>query len=273
MVDARILIVEDEPISRAILEETLANAGYNITVTETASEAWEQLAVHRQHFDAILLDRNLPDINGLELLGRIKSEPSLPRTPVIMQTAMTAPEDIQAGLLAGAHYYLTKPLDISALLSIVSVAIKDYCDFRQLQQEAWRTVSVLSQLSHARFQFRNPQQARDIATLLPNACPDGRKVVLGLSELMLNAVEHGNLAITYAEKSRLLQEGRLDEEIQLRLSRAEYASRAAVVGFERGKTEICFVIRDDGAGFDWRNYLELSPERAFDLHGRGQGLN
>jgi DNA-binding response OmpR family regulator len=268
MANASILIVEDEFISQAILEEVLRTAGYQITLAETTAAAWALLS-SAQVFDAVLLDRNLPDGDGLALLAQIKSVSALARIPVIMQTAMTSPEEIQAGLQAGAHYYLTKPFDNVALLAIVQAAVKDYRTFLQLQEEFGKTVAVLSQLSQAKFTFQTGKQARDIAALLSHGCPDGRKVVLGLSELMLNAVEHGNLAITYEEKSRLLRADALQHEIEARLAQDEYASRVATVTFERTSHEIRFHICDQGVGFDWRQYLEMSPERVFDAHGRG----
>lgn len=269
MLDARILIVEDEPISQAILEEILQQAGYQMTLTERAEAAWQLLKSASPQFDVVLLDRNLPDMNGLDLLERIKADPLLMRIPVIMQTAMTSREEVQAGLLAGAHYYLTKPFDHGALLAIVQAAVKDYRDFLQLQMEARQSVSVLSLLTQAQFSFRTPKQARDIAVLLASICIDGQRIVLGLSELLINAVEHGNLGITYKDKSRLLQSDRWQEEIDLRLTQQPYCERTAMVSVERDALELKFVIRDEGEGFDWHAYLEMSPDRAFDMHGRG----
>jgi len=268
MVNASILIVEDDFISQAILEEILRTAGYQTTVVDTAADAWARLTSD-QVFDAVLLDRNLPDGDGLSLLAQIKASPAMARIPVIMQTALTSHDDIQAGLKAGAHYYLTKPFDNVALLAIVQAAVKDYRTFQQLQEEFGKTVAVLSQLSRATFTFQTIKQARDIAALLSHGCPDGSKVVLGLSELMLNAVEHGNLAISYEEKSRLLKADGLQAEIEARLAMDEYASRVATVSFERMPNEILFHIYDQGAGFEWQPYLEMSAERVFDVHGRG----
>ena len=62
-------------------------------------------------------------------------------------------------------------------------------------------------MHEAAFAFRTLHSARDIATVLANAFPDPKRVVIGLTELLVNAVEHGNLAITYDEKSRLREEG------------------------------------------------------------------
>jgi DNA-binding response OmpR family regulator len=269
MSDAKIMIVEDDPIIQEILEVNLKNAGYRTTTLETVSAAWDRLKGGSEKFDVVLLDLNLPDASGIELLKRIKADTTLSDIPVIIQTALSSPEDVQVGLLAGAHYYLAKPIDNVALLAIIRAAISNNQDLVELQEQTKRTSSVMSQLSQARFLFRTPNQARDIAVILSNACREPQKVVLGLSELMLNAVEHGNLAITYDEKSQFLRDDRLADEIELRLTEAKYAGRTAEVYFERVLTEIRFVIRDEGTGFDWSSYLEMSPERIFDSHGRG----
>ncbi|MCX8018369.1 MAG: ATP-binding protein, partial [Rhodocyclaceae bacterium] len=93
--------------------------------------------------------------------------------------------------------------------------------------------------------------------------------VLGLSELMLNAIEHGNLGIGYAEKTRLIAEERLEAEIARRLALPEYGVRKGRLSIERLPDGYEFTIKDEGSGFDWRAYLELSPERAYHTHGRG----
>jgi len=87
--------------------------------------------------------------------------------------------------------------------------------------------------------------------------------------LLLNAVEHGNLGITYAEKTKLVLEGRLFEEIERRLAQAENQDKWAYLSFEAGKDALRVRIKDQGNGFDWRPYLEISPERATHPHGRG----
>lgn len=90
---------------------------------------------------------------------------------------------------------------------------------------------------------------------------------------MLNAVEHGNLGITYDEKTRLGGGEALAEEIHRRLASADFANKVATVEFTRNRGELRFIVRDQGKGFDWRQYLEMSPERAFDTHGRGIAMS
>ena len=92
---------------------------------------------------------------------------------------------------------------------------------------------------------------------------------MGLVELLVNAVEHGNLGITYAEKSALRQASRWEDEVERRLSQEPWRSRRARVALRREGSQVEFTITDEGAGFDWKPFLDFDPARAFDLNGRG----
>lgn len=273
MAQPRILIVEDDPINLMILEDNLQAEGYEIIAATGGEKAWHMIAAEPERFAVILLDRVLPDMDGLEILRRMKSDTRLAHSPVIMQTSLTAPQDVAEGLRAGAFYYLTKPFSADMLIAIVTAAIQDHSEWLALRNEARQTKSTLSCLEEASFAFRTPDEVRNIAILIANAAPDPGRVVMGLSELMLNAVEHGNLAIGYEEKSSLIAENRFHEEVECRLEQPEYAERTASLTFRRVPGETQFLIRDQGKGFDWRKFIEMSPERAFDTHGRGIAMS
>ncbi len=269
----RVLVVEDEPLSLDLLEENLRFEGYDTTGVMTGSEAWELLSRDPEAFDVILLDRRMPDMDGIEILRRLMAQPATVRASVIMQTALAADTDIVEGLRAGAYYYLTKPFTAQALLAIVGAAARDRQGYRRLQMDVQRATRGLCCLQSARFRFRTPEQALDLAAVLAKTTPDPERTVGGLSELMINAIEHGNLGIGYEEKSRLLDQGRWREEVARRLDQPEHAGKLAELDFERADGEIRFHIRDRGPGFEWRRFLDLSPERAFHLHGRGIAMS
>lgn len=273
MAQTCVLVVDDEPIGREMMAENLAIEGYRVVEADSGEAAWALIEATPERFDAILLDRLMPDMDGIEVLRRMKMRPEMMHLPVIMQTGMTAESDVLDGIKAGAYYYLTKPFSADTLLAIVAAASRDYRSHRTLAEEVKRQGNILGCLAEARFVFRTPQQARDLAALLANAAPEPARVVLGLSELMLNAVEHGNLAIGYDRKSVLLEDGSLESEIDRLLKSAEFSGRRAEVLVRRGDGELSFQIRDQGAGFNWQAYLEMSPERAFDTHGRGIAMS
>lgn len=267
--EVNILIVDDEPTNLEILKECLDSLEYNIVEASDGLEAWSILQKEEYQFDAILLDRMMPNMDGMEVLKQVKQSPSLKMIPVIMQTAAIAKHEILEGIKAGCYHYLTKPFEEDVLVSIVKTAVDDYRNYRILQDEIEQQGVSLSLLESAHFRFKTLDESRVLIKLLAAACPEPDKVTMGLSELLINAVEHGNLNITYTDKSELLNTQTWDQEILHRLSLPEYSSRYVTVDLERLDDRINFVIKDQGDGFEWEKYLEFSSDRATDCHGRG----
>ena len=266
---ARILIVDDEPFNIEILTEHLENSGYLVEPAYDGQEAWDILQDERNRFDAILLDRMMPRMNGMELLAKIKQLDRFKTLPVILQTAMGSPDAVREGLQAGAYYYLTKPFERETLLAIVAAAVRDRLAQLELLKQLEQQRDTLTMLRYGEFQFRTLAEAKRLTALLSSVCPQPEKVAMGLSELLINAVEHGNLGITYKEKTKLVQDNAWEGELNQRLSLPQYASRRASVMLTRDNSEIRFVVADQGDGFDWKPFMEFSPDRAFDPHGRG----
>ena len=264
-----VLVVDDEIFNLEILVEYLEDAGYKTVTAENGIQALAELEEMPERFSAVLLDRMMPEMSGMEVLEQIKSHSVLNILPVIMQTAKASNQNVLEGLQAGAHYYLTKPFEKHHLLAIVKTAIDDYQRYCSLQKDALHTTNTLVLMNQGQFTFRTLKEGRNLVTLLANANPDATKAVLGLLELVVNAVEHGNLGITYDEKSTLNDQDAWESEVELRLALAENADKRVLVTFERTDEETRFLIQDQGDGFDWQQYLELSPERVYDNHGRG----
>ena len=264
-----ILVVDDEIFNLEILAEHLEDAGYTPVCAKNGVEAWDILQNNPGQFNAVLLDRMMPEMDGIQVLENIKAHSLLKKIPVIMQTAKAASEDVLEGLKAGAHYYLTKPFDRDHLLAIVRTAVNDYKHYCSLQNDARDMFGTLNLMKQGMFMIKNLDEGRHLAALLSNTCMDTDKVVLGLSELIINAIEHGNLGIGYDEKSLLTKNGEWISEVSRRLELPENRDKKVIVEFERVGQEARFIIRDDGNGFAWQDYMEYSPERAFDSHGRG----
>ena len=266
---ARILIVDDEPFNLEIVSDHLSDAGYEVVTAEDGAAGWEILQHDSQGFDAILLDRMMPRMDGMQMLAHVRQHPDFQHVPVIMQTAVGAAENVREGLAAGAYYYLIKPFQREILLSIVASAVGFYREKRHLERQLAEQASSFRLLVNGDFCFRTLNEARQLTLLLSQACPDPQRVALGLSELLVNAVEHGNLGISYQEKARLIQQGRWLEEIETRLESPQYRNKNVRVAFRTRESELSIAIKDQGAGFDWLPFLQFSPERAFDPHGRG----
>lgn len=267
-----ILVVDDERFNLEIISEFLADGEYALVLEDDGAAAWRTLDEGRARFDAVILDRMMPGVDGMELLRRIKSDPRYAQIPVIMQTAAAAPEQVREGLTAGAYYYLTKPFEPEALATIVRTALGDAAERARLALQLESQVRVMRLAARGEFLLRTLDEGRELAASMAQLCPQPGVAVIGLSELLINAIEHGNLGIDYEEKSRLKREDRWESEIQRRLALPENARRFASLTFVIDPAEIVFTIRDCGQGFDWQGYLDLDPSRAYDPNGRGIAL-
>ncbi len=264
-----ILVVDDEPINLSVIEEYLEEIECRASFANDGQEAWELLEANPTDFDVIVLDRMMPRMTGMELLEKINENPILRHCPVIMQTAMAAKKEVMEGIEAGSYYYLTKPFEGEMLISIVKAAINDRNQFKRLQSELEQSTRPLKKMYKAEFGFKSLQEARDLALFIANACLDAQKVVMGLSEILINAIEHGNLGIGYDEKTVLVDNGCWEQEVENRLQQDNYRNKQALLIFTRDESGCHIVVKDQGQGFEWDNYLKISPERATHNHGRG----
>lgn len=110
---SRALVVDDDNATVELLRLVLELEGYDVVVA-SAVDALEQ--VRATHPDIILLDVMMPVKDGLELLREIRSEPAVGGTPVVLVSALSRDVDVWSGWMAGADAYVTKPLDVDALL-------------------------------------------------------------------------------------------------------------------------------------------------------------
>ena len=113
-----ILVVEDNEKSRRLLRKVLEVSGYRVVEAETGLGAVRAAIEHRP--DLILMDYQLPDIDGVEAFHRIRAEPALARVPVIAVTASAMPQDGQRMRDAGFDGLATKPISVNGLLATVA---------------------------------------------------------------------------------------------------------------------------------------------------------
>ncbi|WP_332648681.1 response regulator transcription factor [Lysinibacillus sp. 54212] len=116
----RILIIEDEPQIARVLQLELEFEGYVTKMAHTGTEGL--IAYREEQWDLVLLDIMLPEMNGLEVLSRIRKDERM--TPVILLTAKDDVKDKVAGLDLGANDYITKPFEFEELLARIRVALR-----------------------------------------------------------------------------------------------------------------------------------------------------
>lgn len=122
---------------------------------------------------------------------------------------------------------------------------------------------------NASFMLQTLEEAQIAANFMARSCPNPRLAAVAICELLINAIEHGNLGIGYAEKTRLTQSQSWLDEIHRRLSLPTNAKKYVKVDFHKDQTSIKIKISDQGKGFDWQKYQEIDLNRVYDRHGRG----
>lgn len=114
---SRILVVDDQPDNRRILRDLLTSVGHEVIEATTGEEAVASAEAHVP--DLILMDIQLPGIDGYEATRQIKAKPALQRVPLIVVTSYALSDDDAKALAAGADAYVSKPFSPRALLAKV----------------------------------------------------------------------------------------------------------------------------------------------------------
>lgn len=122
MAGERILFVDDEGQIRKLLQTYLERRGYRVTIATDGYEAL--LAIKRETPDLVITDVNMPNMNGLELTRRLRSEHKTARVPIIMLSARKAADDVLTGYAQGADEYVPKPVEMSLLSAKVEVLLR-----------------------------------------------------------------------------------------------------------------------------------------------------
>jgi len=264
-----ILVVDDNRIDLAFLQEQIKTLGHNSVQATNGEEAIMTLRGMKDQVDVILMDREMPFMDGLKAIRRIKDDRDLRKIPIIMVSSADQKNDITAGIDAGVFYYLTKPVDEDMLRSVLNAAKREMQKIKILGGELKRHKNSFNLIHTCKFNFSALEEAESLAAFIANCFPDPERAFPGLAELMINAVEHGNLGIGYEYKTALVDNGTWRAEVERRQSLEDYKDKAAEIVVNRKDGGIYVVINDDGPGFEWKRYLTIDPARAGDNHGRG----
>lgn len=276
-----VLAVDDEETNREILVGYLEMANFWPITASSGPEALTILSENPDDIHVILLDRMMPGMDGLEVLKHIKANSRLKNIPVIMQTAAAATEQIVQGIEAGVYYYLTKPFDKQTLLAIVNSALQTYEQHRIFNETLYENLLLLDCMESGKFKLNQLEQCQKLAIYLGKMCPVSRRTGYGFSELsygfseiLINALEHGNLGIDYVGKTQLLNQGKdaWRDEIKRRAALPENVKKYVAVEYTHTADMVTVTIKDEGKGFKWEPFMTIDPLRCTDNHGRGIAL-
>jgi CheY-like chemotaxis protein len=262
-----VLVAEADAAHRRLLVGQLTRMGHRVAETD-AGPAVPDL-VRDVSARLVFCD---PDLSGggSDLISRLKAD--FPEVFVVLLTAPGRERLAMDALRAGAVNFLAKPSDIAELRGL----LEKYAEILQARDEERAVPRMVGRLSLTMELPNDLRYAprvsdfllRDVALCHPEA--DLTALTLGLQEMIQNAIEHGNLGITYDEKSRALEEGRFGQLVEQRTADPLYSARRVHIRLERSRNGFECAIRDEGAGFDWRSLPDpLGETGLLEMHGRG----
>lgn len=266
---SKILITGYKDKERPKIEAMLTHAGYQVVVAVNGRKAWQYLQCNPGAVDLVLLDPQLQDIPAESLIEQIKGDKTFTHLPILLYgSAPQKKEQIVQFMMQGAFHYLIAPTDQTVFSRLIDIALQEKKRSIHMIQEMRKNQRSMGCMDYCRFHYHTVKEARNLAYLLASAFPKPEEVIIGLADLLINAVEHGNLEIDFQTKSQLLQQGKLEQEIEMRLHHREYETRNVWVTYERTPERISITIEDEGKGFDWQSYNSINPERAATSDGR-----
>ncbi len=119
---ASALVVDDSKAVRMILAKTLRELGYEVREAANGKEALELIENQKLSVGLVLADWNMPEVNGFELLKRLREKPEMASTAIVMVTTETEVDQMSAALEAGANEYIMKPFTKEILVQKLQMA-------------------------------------------------------------------------------------------------------------------------------------------------------
>lgn len=264
-----ILVVDDSPIERH-LAVSLLTENIQCTANQAVSGEEALLRIQLAPVDLLLTDLRMPDVDGLELLRRVKEEH--PLLPVVVMTGQGTEETAVAALQGGADGYITKrrlAADVvSVVRSVLEAAERGRCRaqlFRQLTRQ-----SIEFELEN------NLSQIAPLWRMIVDSCSqlgivterDRVRMAVAIEEALMNAIVHGNLEVSSALRERPGDE--FEEMIRQRQQAEPYASRRVNLKTELTQESARITIKDSGPGFNVSGLPDpRDPQRIAISSGRG----
>ncbi|MDB2414640.1 response regulator [Rickettsiales bacterium] len=264
----KILVVDDDAKEAEFISEGLAGHNYSIDIAIHGRDACHKMRESGNDYYAILLDREMPVMDGLEFIEWLK-ENNFEKTPVVMITKDDNPQMVKEGIDAGVFYYLNKPIQHELLKSVVASAVTSMTRRKNLQREIKEHGISMHLIDKCMFTVKTLEDAESVSCFIASLFPCAETALQGLAEIIINAVEHGNLGITYEEKTQFILDRTWRKEIEKRQQMPEYIDKKVTIYYHNAEDSYRVTILDEGKGFDWKQYISMNPSRATDNHGRG----
>lgn len=266
----KVLVVEDDPLGGFYLSETIKKQGFEVMVArdgETGLQVFDSFSP-----DLVFSDICMPKMDGLRLLAEIRERSS--EAIVVMTTAYGSEENTINALRFRANDFLIKPIRHDEVLT----SLEKYSSIIESRTLEMQIIGMILKRELV-LQFGNRLQlvgqvANRLILETGNSLSQNDRlgVRLGLFELIVNAIEHGNLGIGYQEKTKALQSSPhgLVALLEQKLADPVIKAKNITIEFKMSQSYCEWVITDEGDGFEWKSVPDpISESNFFTAHGRG----
>ena len=238
----------------------------NLTITKSTEIKPYKAQIETKTFQVIVL--NL-DETGLKNLVKLKRRSKTESVPVIMMDYESNHAKQLEAFKKGAFQIIQSENNKQQIKLIILSGLNSINNFHRLTLSIKDIQHSLTYLDQANFSFHTISEAQKLAQTLSFTCQESTKVAMGLTEILVNAVEHGNLELSYQDKTLHQANNTWQKELQKRQKLPKYKDKFVSVKVRRIDCMIEFTVMDQGKGFDFTKFMTIDPEKIDQSHGRG----
>ncbi len=267
----KVAIINSAGEPQGKIGQQLGRLGYEVIYLREGQPALDTLNVAVVGLNAMILDWRGQNTKDSGFAEQLADEAGKAGLPVLTFVADGRDEDARIARAAG----LTNILAMPCRLADLKEALENTIEGREpgTQKPDLRLCDATALLESCRFRFRTPEDVDKLVPLISGIFPDPERTASGIAELMMNAIEHGNLEIGQDRKSDWVSRGIYRSELVKRLQTLPYAQRRAELIINRQENGIMVVIMDEGCGFCWQDFIESdAPEPTLVTGQCGKGL-
>jgi len=263
----KVLVVEDDYSSRELLRICIEKEGYQC---QTANDGVDGFNLFKKfNPDLIISDVRMPHMNGIELLESIRK---ISKDVIIVFITGHGNEELALqALQLGANNYLKKPVDITEIKTITN-RYYDVIKSKALQS------NIVDLIRHREMEIEidsDMNLVQSLANYLSEKTgnffdsKEKMRIELGLNELLINAIEHGNWEISYDEKNQALLDDRIGALYKAKREHPDNIQKKVLVKYKQSEKFCEWIITDSGKGFDWKLIPNPSNAQLTRINGRG----
>ncbi len=263
-----ILVIDDESPVREVLKIALRENGYTVREAEDGKKGMDSF--YETKPDIVITDVNMPEMSGITVTQKIRALNA--DVDIVIMTGYGSEDLVIEALRAGASNYIKKPISFKELFTILDGLYlkrqnkKRHEVLKEVLLEERKTIAIDNDIRKVWGTVN--QIFFNVPSRLGERELDGIK--LGLYEIIVNAIEHGNLGITFEEKEDALNRNSYQNLLEVRLKKALEEKKTVSIDSVLDRGGIAIEVRDEGKGFDYSNLPNATDaESIMSAHGRG----